>query len=378
MKAEFLKLAGVKTEKAFYKKYPTEAAFFKAHPEAKKMIKKAQIGVDLDGNGIDDNQDRINKIKQLANPFNPSAIAPSIIGQKPPIDLNAPTNNSTGFGFKQPSIPMADYNSQGSNIVTISDEELKNPKSGMTNPELLPKKKGDGEDFWTKASPYAGYIGQFIGGIRNLKADTIKTKYKEQWADVSDPVAKAAGLRPEQRERRYVRPEDNILQPDQMFPSYGVGTNVLAKNGAEIQNTYAPGYLYDDLGYEPLDESNQVKQYFYGGGIPKAEGGFSTFMTSGGGDMLTGLAGYATGNNPGGQIGGAIGGAAGTAFGGPVGGMIGQSIGTLAGGLLDGNARRQKRNQPRKNRGIFCVGELPSYQQQIIDGIHHHLRIRTN
>jgi hypothetical protein len=44
MKAEFLKLAGVKSEKAFYKKYPTEAAFFKAHPEAKKKVKKAQWG----------------------------------------------------------------------------------------------------------------------------------------------------------------------------------------------------------------------------------------------------------------------------------------------------------------------------------------------
>lgn len=38
-----LKLAGVKTEAAFYKKYPTEAAFFKAHPEAKKLL-KAQGG----------------------------------------------------------------------------------------------------------------------------------------------------------------------------------------------------------------------------------------------------------------------------------------------------------------------------------------------
>jgi glutamate N-acetyltransferase/amino-acid N-acetyltransferase len=44
MKSEFLKIAGVKSEKAFYKKYPTESAFFKAHPEAKKQIKKAQFG----------------------------------------------------------------------------------------------------------------------------------------------------------------------------------------------------------------------------------------------------------------------------------------------------------------------------------------------
>ena len=46
MKAEFLKIAGVKSEKAFYKKYPTEAAFFKAHPKAKKMT-KAQAGIEL-------------------------------------------------------------------------------------------------------------------------------------------------------------------------------------------------------------------------------------------------------------------------------------------------------------------------------------------
>ena len=40
MKKEFLKIAGVKSEKDFYKKYPTEEAFFKAHPEALKMMAK--------------------------------------------------------------------------------------------------------------------------------------------------------------------------------------------------------------------------------------------------------------------------------------------------------------------------------------------------
>lgn len=37
MKDTFLKIAGVKNEQDFYKKYPTEDAFFKAHPEAVKM-----------------------------------------------------------------------------------------------------------------------------------------------------------------------------------------------------------------------------------------------------------------------------------------------------------------------------------------------------
>jgi hypothetical protein len=44
MVKEFLKIAGVKTEAEFYKKYPSEAAFFKAHPEAKDMKQYKQGG----------------------------------------------------------------------------------------------------------------------------------------------------------------------------------------------------------------------------------------------------------------------------------------------------------------------------------------------
>jgi len=48
MKAQLLKIAGVKSEKEFYKKYPTEEAFFKAHPEAAMMQKpKRQFGGDF-------------------------------------------------------------------------------------------------------------------------------------------------------------------------------------------------------------------------------------------------------------------------------------------------------------------------------------------
>ena len=44
MKDQFLKIAGVKTDKAFYAKYPTEAAFFAAHPEAKHLKTMAKGG----------------------------------------------------------------------------------------------------------------------------------------------------------------------------------------------------------------------------------------------------------------------------------------------------------------------------------------------
>lgn len=42
MKAKFLKIAGVKSEKDFYKKYPTEESFFRAHPEAQQMAQGGQ------------------------------------------------------------------------------------------------------------------------------------------------------------------------------------------------------------------------------------------------------------------------------------------------------------------------------------------------
>lgn len=38
MVKQFLKIAGVKNQSDFYKKYPTEAAFFKAHPEARQLV----------------------------------------------------------------------------------------------------------------------------------------------------------------------------------------------------------------------------------------------------------------------------------------------------------------------------------------------------
>jgi len=49
---QFLKMAGVKTQAEFYKKYPTEAAFFRAHPQAKKMAE----GGDASAQGGGDQQ----------------------------------------------------------------------------------------------------------------------------------------------------------------------------------------------------------------------------------------------------------------------------------------------------------------------------------
>ena len=49
MKAQILKIAGVKSEKEFYKKFPTEEAFLKKHGKQLAKLKKAQIGTMISG-----------------------------------------------------------------------------------------------------------------------------------------------------------------------------------------------------------------------------------------------------------------------------------------------------------------------------------------
>ena len=61
MKDKILKIAGVKSEAAFYKKFPTEAAFIKAHG---KELKKAQKGTTMQFPSL---QILLNLKQQIAN-----------------------------------------------------------------------------------------------------------------------------------------------------------------------------------------------------------------------------------------------------------------------------------------------------------------------
>ena len=121
-----------------------------------------------------------------------------------------------------------------------------------------------------------------------------------------------------------------------------------AKDGAEIQNTYAPGTLYDDLGYEPLSDSTQVKQYQNGG-----------FPWEAAGDFGSNVGGAIVGHDAGSQIGGTVGGTLGKAVGGPMGEAIGKTLGTVAGGLLDTNDKKLKKAQDatQRNMGTIAFGK---------------------
>jgi hypothetical protein len=355
MKAEILKIAGVKSEKEFYKKYPSEEAFMKVHGKA---FKKAQMGVNIEK-------------AQYGYP----------------VPFDSSLEGSPGF-------QQQGYNNVGAqtndNFISISDEQLAN-KNGMYNGYSDPggpntggtsASKAGGSSFGSSVMPYVGAATSIFEGIKGLKTQKQEKRKINQARKVTDVQKIASGTRPEEQERRYLRPEDMAIQPNQMFPTYGVGTNVLARDGVrlqtggEIQNTYAPNNLYDDLGYEPLNDSN-VKQYYHGGHIPRAQegfsamlnnGGFGNFMNNqGGGQALGTISGALSNGSAEAQIGSGIGTAAGTAFGGPVGGMIGGALGNVVGGLFNKSQKAIKRDKRaiQRNQNTIMGNQFgQSFQNQ--------------
>jgi len=200
--------------------------------------------------------------------------------------------------------------------------------------------------------------GGVIKGLKMLKQEKVQAQQSKQNAALTNVVANAASTRPEKVKRKYTRPEDIAIQPEQMFPTYGVGTNYLAKNGTEIQNTYAPtNTLYDDLGYEPLDDSN-VKQFQIGGIISSVGAGQAGNIGSVLGSSLGG-GNFTTNPNGGSMIGSSVGGALGNALFPGVGGIVGKFAGGLVGGALDRKGRdiSKYNNQASQNMNRTAIQE---------------------
>ena len=381
MKAKMLKIAGVKSEKEFYKKFPDEASFMKAHG---KEFKKAQIGTYISGEA---NQ----------QPFIPMDIGAlqeyysylSEAGQKEtePGTIDAigsaleGMGKETTTGKKGKKIKKAQTGDifglgQGPQLgggPAIGGEFNWQTNIGGTAEATPDYTWGAGAKSKKKFDPTSAIpvLGGVIKGIGMLKEEREEKRRADQSRQLTGIQAKAAGTRPEAIRRQYVRPEDVIIQPEQMFPTYGVGTNVLAQDGAvinqiggnptEIQNMYNPGTIYTDLGYEPLNDTDKMKSYYTGGKLSKAGlgdfiGKAQGFGTTGGfGDVMSAIGPYGGnfGNllggggfepSGGGQIGSSIGGIFG-----PVGGFVGGVLG----GILDKNPARIKQYREEANKNIW-------------------------
>lgn len=335
MKAEILKIAGVKSEKEFYKKFPTEESFIKVHGKA---LKKAQIGAMIQGNQPVQSNARPINLQQLYDQNDMSITGSTeAMRNKQAMDL---ASQQQAAGGKQGGTADA-ITKIGSIIGDMSKGD-----SGKNGKKLKKAQSGIGDLVGKAGGPMAvaQAAGDVVGGFQQMKDDKNVMKQAQQMAGVSDVALQASMTRPEQVQKKYVRPEDNINTGQEFFPIYGTGT-VLAKNGTEIANTFAPNTIYTDLGYAQNGLSNFGNQDFMKFNKAGQETDISKFAGQGGGDALSQLtAGLGSpkgqGISGGGKIGGGIGSVAGTLLGGPIGGMVGKFAGQTIGNVLDKKAEK--------------------------------------
>ena len=395
-----LKIAGVKSEKEFYKKFPTEEAFLAKHG---KELRKAQIGSYIGGEqgagfqpiAFQDVRDNVDyaltgsteqqrkedayRKAELSAAQKQDGSGQGLGNLASSIGQIGEIASKIGGAKKGKKISKAQggWHAEWEMSPMQEDDAYLEDLDAMNvaaNPMGMPSMNIPGSAKGAKASAlakqigkYAPAAGQLVQGIQAAKEEKKMLQQAEQAKAVSDISLQAARIRPEQTERRYLRPEQITNTGEEFFPIYGVGTNILAKNGAsvgggEIMNTFAPNTLYDDLGYEPLNESQRYKQFYHGGKMHKAKDGFLTqFANAGGGDAASQLMTGITGRDSGGMIGGAIGKTAGTIIGGPVGGMIGQVGGQLIGSLVNRKPEKIKEAKEATQKNV----DLMTLQQSI-------------
>jgi hypothetical protein len=332
MKAEILKIAGVKSEKEFYKKFPTEESFMKVHGKA---LKKAQMGAMIQGN--------------TSLQFNPQPINFQQLYDQNDMFITGSTQDMRD----EEALKMAQLASQqkgaknGKKLkkALFGDETMPMGKSGMAD---MFGKIGKGVGKAGGPMAVAQAAGDVVSGIQQMGEEKDMRQQAQQMAEVSGVARKASMTRPEQVQRKYVRPEDNINTGGEFFPIYGVGTTV-AKNGTEIANTFAPNTIYTDL--EEAADGGMFSNFKTNPDFLKMNSsGQKTdifkFQEQGGGDALSQLtAGLGSPKGYGvtgaGKVGAGIGSVAGTLLGGPVGGMIGKFAGQTLGNLVgSGNVRK--------------------------------------
>jgi len=417
MKAHILKISGAKNEKEFYKMFPTQESFMAKHGKELHQLLSMQNGGDTNKNGVPDIFEVIQPERQVQageyppNPnfnFHRFGNNPYTSNQPPQADMSYGNQGIfTKQNPMQPQDPFArkDYAGQWaknnplpSGINPAPASELALPKSSY------PKATGPSDNPWETIGNMMPGVGKVVGGFKALKAERDALKGAQQWNQVSAAALKASQT-PDvnmytdiaDTQRRLRQALTPTRDANALFPTYGVGTNVLTKHGGkmnfggEIMNTFAPGDIYDDLGYEPLSQSDQVKSFAYGG--PMAQAGFnlsgmlgagadSSFDWTGAGNAAGNLTGNLFGNNAGARIGGGAADIFGVIPGvGPIASAIAKPLFSTIGGLFDRNPRRTEQQQRQMMGNISNmsgVSALKGFQNEYSGVFRTGGNLRTN
>jgi hypothetical protein len=167
-----------------------------------------------------------------------------------------------------------------------------------------------------------------LGGFQMLGQNREQRREAKQMFKLSELVNQASSLPVDKPKRKYVRPEDQVIDPDTIANSYGTGTNYLQDGG-----------FLEGIDYGRTGNIGQMFGSFIGGGqgIPSGAG----------------------------QIGSTLGGVAGTLLGGPVGTKIGSFLGGALGGVLGGGLQRDTRRYQQKAQDQLQSAAFQQGSQQI-------------
>ena len=244
------------------------------------------------------------------------------LGQQPYQQYNPYFTNNPGWQNAQFPRPPIVQDFESPNIAGQSfqgnDQILANQQITEDNQFAQPSQQSG--DFLSAMTSGLPIVGQVLSGITALGAEKEKRKAAKQMKMVSDVTLMASNTREEAPERRYARPEDAVFSQQEMYPSYGTGTNPLAKNGKKLTKAQLGASLTSMLP-----------------GLMRGAQGSPTAMVG------SGIANAITGNNAGGMIGGGIG---------SIFGPIPRIGGTLIGGMLDTNPRKTKRYEQATDRNM--------------------------
>jgi hypothetical protein len=423
MKDQILKIAKVKSEKEFYKKYPTEEAFMKAHGKAfkkaamgKTMVAQqltqltdfanppqAQVGAYIGGDTYKTANFKYGDFADEADanvtgydaPMRVQNVQPPMTGaKKNPYAFDAGTTGMKNIDWEDvgaDALPQL-MQMQGGGFIPASTIPTRTgaPAPNMTNignmlnnqvfqqgkinqatglkmsPSMKPPSLGS-----KIGSGVINNAGNILQGINMLKDEKNQKQMAKQSAALTGVVGKAAGTRSEISKRKYVRPEDTIVQPGELGNPYGEGTTPLVMqdggdiggNPTEIQNTFAPNVIYTNLEYEPLNDSN-VKQFKKGGKLKKAQigAGIAGQLSGGVGSLLGGGKFNQAGGA--GKIGSTLGGIAGSVIPG-VGTVIGSAVGGLIGGAIGGKSAKETARLQEESQNNIMGSALQQGAQAI-------------
>jgi hypothetical protein len=332
MKAKMLKIAGVKSEAAFYKKFPTQEAFMKVHG---KEFKKAQTGAAIEkaqfGNQFSSpNYYQNNQPYMSTNPgvgFNPGNTTIPTGGISAPnaqAFANKSFQASDSFAMKNVGNQFAKNNPLPAGVQDYSVPEDIGSKFGKGS-------SGSG----LSASMIPGMIDQGISiynAFESQKKQKKSLQQQNKLLGLTETLSKSTDVNEPYQKNVLDRPENYMASTNMFYPSQGTGYDILRAvrdgghikaqsgmsiggNPTEIQNTFAPYDIYSDGGYEPLNDSNKVKSFQFGGEMGNAiGGGASSFIGSQFNNSAGSQAGAAVGNAFFGPLGGAGGALLGGAF----------------------------------------------------------------